>query len=123
MPSQDDLYGQMEQLLDLLIQTTKRLCEMAKHLVTEDELDGLQQRQAEILREVAHLDGHIKKSIADSPVGVLAARRERIHQKLVEFQAIDKEFIAHMEDHTRLIQKKKLSSNAQESIDENHTEH
>lgn len=122
MPSQDGLYDQMEQLLDLLIQTTKRLCEMAKHFVMEDELEGLQQRQSEILREVARLDGHIKKSIADSPVGELTARRERIHQKLVEFQAVDKEFIAHMQDHTRVIQKKKLSSNAEQSVAESNLE-
>ncbi|MBS0656480.1 MAG: hypothetical protein JSR46_11945 [Verrucomicrobia bacterium] len=122
MSLQDDLYGKLEQVLDLLILTTKRLNDTAKRFASEQELERLQQSQAEILQQMTFLDEHIKKVVGDDANEEMSERRQKIHEKLLEFQRMNEEFVAHMQDHMRVIQKKKLSVNAQQSIAESDVE-
>lgn len=110
----------MEQILDTLIQVTKQLNEGAKHAIPEKELELLQQKQAEILEKASFVDHQIKKK--DSFSKEILEKRERILEKITEFQSMNQEFISHVSDHKRIIQKKELSPEIRKMILENNVE-
>src|SRR5262245_51903100 len=77
MLSQDNLYSEMDQVLDMLLQTTRQLKEVAKHAIEETELDLLQQKQQELLGKAVELDKHLKQS--EIPPKTFAEKRQKIH--------------------------------------------
>lgn len=110
MPSQFELFQQMEKLLDLLIDNANELNRLAKLRVAEQSLEPLQQRQYEILHELSLLDAETRKSDLGVAAAEVEKRRTAVREKLVQFQNINREFITRIADRFRIIDKKEFKS-------------
>lgn len=102
MPTQEELLQQMLQLLSVLIESAKKMKEAQDKSIAETELELMQERQAEIIKDLVQLDLLIKKSPLESSADALSLQKE-IEGKLLEFQSINTDFFEHLQSRMSLI--------------------
>lgn len=107
MPSQLELFKQMSYVLDQLVDTANQLNENVTLNVGHKDLEAAQERQQEILRELAVLDGLIAKSPPGASKEELDVWRLRIREKLASFQSVNQEFFNRLDSHMRIIEQSK----------------
>jgi hypothetical protein len=103
MPSQFDLYNQMVTILDTLLEVAKKLKEGLREKYSPQELESLQARQSEILRELATLNSLLEKSPPGASEQEIESCKKRIREKLTLFQTLNKEFFDHISSSSRVI--------------------
>lgn len=108
MASQIALYKQMADIIDLLVENAKKLKEGLTLKQSQAELEALQRRQHEILRELAELNKLVEKSAPDGSKEELDQWKKRIHDKLNLFQTLNQEFFDHVSSQSRIIDTSKL---------------
>lgn len=106
MASQFELYNQMALILDRLIENAKKMKEGIRLKVSQEELEGLQNKQHEILHEVSELDNVLQKSPLGASEDEINMCKARIREKLAHFQVINKEFFDSISSHSRVIDTK-----------------
>ncbi len=118
MPSQYELFEQMKQMLNTLVENAKALKAKAQERRPEKELEPLQQRQHEILHELTMLDALVSKSPPGADEKALEEKRLSLQKLLEEFQHVNEEFIRLIADQFRLIQEKDLGMDAKKMLNE-----
>jgi len=114
MPSQLELFKQMSFVLDQLVDTANTLNESVTLNVGRKDLEAAQERQQEILRELATLDELILKSPPGAAKEELDVWRLRIREKLSSFQSINQEFFNRLDSHMRIIEQSKTTEETPE---------
>lgn len=91
----------MNQLLDELIDNAKKLKDVSKQVISEEELVPLQRRQEELFEHLENMDAALHKEFSNE---IPAAQHKKIHDKLEEFQKINQEFVNNLRSSHGLIQ-------------------
>lgn len=93
--------NQMHKLLDQLIETAKALKELSKQVVSEEELNSLQQQQKELLSQLEASDQIIE---ADYRNQMEENDHRNVSNKLHTFQSLNHDFIQNLQESHGLIQ-------------------
>lgn len=91
MTTQHDILIEMDKILDQLVETAEKLCQLSKQGFEEDELITLQQAQEQMVNKLTTLDDAFKNVPAKG--GSEPILRESIDQKIEEFQRLNSMFI------------------------------
>lgn len=96
-------YGisQMTHSLEELVETAKKLRDCSLQVGSEEELAALQSKQADLLRELERLDHDLNGNF---PGQIDHDTQELFHQRLLEFQTYNHEYIENLKQRHGLIQ-------------------
>lgn len=92
MQRTEKILGEMENLLDSLIESAKKLLDLSHHIVDEDELIRLQEEQEALLATLVKKDADFHK-LPDSSNEKLMPRRLKIDEKIDHFQKLNAAFV------------------------------
>jgi len=113
MENLEQVFLEMETILDQLVDTAEKLKNLSSGPVAEKELDSLQQSQEKLLKQLTDLDRKHKLSEKGSIPDAPAAITKRIEEKLHLFQKLNAAFIENLNSNHSLIKfntdKKKAS--------------
>jgi hypothetical protein len=101
MNSVEQNVNDMVALLDQLIQTATQLRNLSQQVISEEELLPLQKHQEDLLHQLEKIDQSLQKYYATE---VAPAMHEKLHNKLIEFQALNQEYVNNLGSSHGLIQ-------------------
>lgn len=91
MATQHDILQEMDKILEQLVKTAEKLCVLSKQGFEEDELVKLQKAQEQMVNKLTTLDDAFKNVSSNGSTEPIL--RERIDQKIEEFQRLNTTFI------------------------------
>lgn len=103
MQKAEKILGEMEELLNHLIESAKKLLDLSKHVIDEDELLHLQEEQETLLIHLVKKDGDFHKLPNASDTNLMP-RRLKIDEKIDEFQRLNAAFVENINATHGLIQ-------------------
>ncbi len=106
MASKIELFRQMAEVLDTLIDNAKKMKEGMQLKHSQEEIESLQLRQHEILHELAELNKLIEQSAPGAPNEQVESAKNFIYAKLGHFQTLNQEFFSQLNTQTRVIDKR-----------------
>lgn len=103
MPKIEKILTEMEEVLGCLVDNAREMKEVSDQVISEEQLEPIQQRQAVLLARLQELDGELKKGkSAKTPAH--EAIEKRMAQKLKEFQEFNAGFIENIKKAHGIIQ-------------------
>lgn len=103
MQQAEKILGEMESLLDSLIESAKKLLALSKQVIDEEELTRLQEEQEILLSKLVDKDGefHLLPNASDQE---LMPKRLKIDGKIDQFQKLNADFVENINTTHGLIQ-------------------
>lgn len=106
MATQVELLKTMTFILDTLVDNAKKINEAIKLMLSPKDLEAFQEKQTELLNELARLDELVKSSAAAAKDGEeVEFLRSEVRHKIVHFQGLNRDFIQSASAKSRIIQK------------------
>lgn len=101
MKSLQQCIDQMNLLANELIEVATTLRNMSQQVISEEDLEPLQQREEKLLTQLEELDHLLKKNYKNQ---LSPQIQEQMHQKLQAFQELNQEYIQNLNASHGLIQ-------------------
>lgn len=91
---------QMIRLTEELLEVAKQLCDLSLNVISEEELQALQDRQEELLLEIEKYDRLMSENPESAPE---EASLKIIDEKLQHFKALNEEFLHRLHENRGLL--------------------
>ena len=101
MKNMQQSISHMNQLLDDLVETSTKMRDVSMQVISEEELAPLQKKQQMLLRELESFDEALQKNY---PGQINESTHSHFHERLADFQRLNKEFIQNLNQSHGLIQ-------------------
>jgi hypothetical protein len=101
MKNMQQSISHMNQLLDDLVETSTIMRDVSMQVISEEELAPLQKKQQLLLRELENFDEALQKNY---PGQINESTHTHFHERLADFQRLNKEFIQNLNQSHGLIQ-------------------
>ena len=102
MQNAEEVLLKINSLLDELIEAAQTLEKLAYDTASEEEINDLQTKQEEIIAELMALDEDLHREFPEK-AKESSDEKNAIHQKMAEFQRLNRKFIENLERGSGLI--------------------